>query len=97
MQIRTAKDLGLMIRERRRPLQLGQQDLADRVGVSRKWTIDMEQGKPRARIDLVLRTMHALGLRIEVQTDTAEANVSLSARPGVDIDAVIDKARGRKS
>ena len=64
MLLRNPTDLGHAIRDRRRRLNLDQDDLAKRVGVSRKWIIDAEKGKPRAEIGLVLRTLDALGLRL---------------------------------
>ncbi len=64
MFVRTPFDLGTTLREHRRRLGLGQQQLADRVGVSRQWLIDMERGKPRGELGLVLKTLDALGLRL---------------------------------
>jgi DNA-binding XRE family transcriptional regulator len=45
MRIRTPIDLGALIRERRRALRLDQKTLADKVGVSRQWIVDIEKGK----------------------------------------------------
>ena len=61
MRIRTPKDVGAAIREKRRALGLDQRSLAKRVDVSRKWVIEIEKGKPRAAMRLVLRTLDALG------------------------------------
>lgn len=61
MRVRTAADLGAFIRERRIKLGMGQSDLAEKAGTSRKWTVEVEQGKPRAEIGLVLRTLKTLG------------------------------------
>jgi y4mF family transcriptional regulator len=52
MRIRTPIDLGALIRERRKALRLDQKTLAEKVGVSRQWIVDVEQGKPRLEIDL---------------------------------------------
>ena len=62
MRIRTPIDLGALIRERRKALRLDQKTLAEKVGVSRQWIVDVEQGKPRLEIGLVLRTADALGI-----------------------------------
>lgn len=94
MVIRTPRDLGLLIRDRRRGLQLGQQELASRVGVSRKWVVEVERGKPGAPVGLVFRTLTVLGL----STDVREAQHLSSRRPAagpVDIDSVIEAARRR--
>jgi len=52
MRIRTPIDLGALIRERRKALRLDQKTLAEKVGGSRQWIVDVEQGKPRLEIDL---------------------------------------------
>lgn len=88
--VRTPRDLGLVIRERRRQLRLDQQSLAERVGVSRQWIIEAERGKTRAPVGLVLRTLEALGLRLSIEDERAERETSL---PSIDIDAIVRRAR----
>lgn len=66
MRVRTATDIGLIIRDRRRDRGWDQQTLADRVGVSRLWIGEIENGKPRAQLDLVLRTLAALDLPVDI-------------------------------
>jgi HTH-type transcriptional regulator / antitoxin HipB len=106
MKVRTHIDIGFAIRDRRRRLNLGQDDLAARVGVSRKWIIDIEKGKPRAEIGLVLRTLDALGLRLSLDDEESSAGAAagfaeqdasgFSDVPAVDIDRIIDNARTRR-
>jgi HTH-type transcriptional regulator / antitoxin HipB len=67
--VRTPRDIGSLIRSRRRALGLGQAELAQRVGTSRLWITEIEKGKPRASLELVLRTLSILGL--ELTTDDA--------------------------
>ncbi len=69
MRFRTPEDLGILLRERRMALGLSQAALAERVGVSRQWIVDLEQGKPRLEIGLVLRTAEALGQILEIGED----------------------------
>ena len=88
MLLRTPKDLGALIRQRRRDLGLDQGTLAERVGVSRQWIIEAERGKPRAEIGLVLRTLDALGVRLAV-----DDSKSAPAAPAQDIDAIVRAAR----
>ena len=71
--IRTASELGLAIRSRRRELKLDQAELARRVGVTRQWVIDIEKGKPRAELELVMRALHALELRSVLNRTEARA------------------------
>jgi HTH-type transcriptional regulator/antitoxin HipB len=97
MRVRSSIDFGLVIRERRRDLGLSQGELAARVGVSRQWIVGMEKGKPRAEVDLLLRTLNALGLELNVEAEGARRRESFPEIPDIDIDAVIDRARGVKS
>ena len=85
MIVRTARALGLLVRERRRELGLNQAELAARAGVGRQWIVGIERGKPRAQIELLLATLQVLGL-----------DVSVSARADVptDLDRIIDEASG---
>ena len=64
MRIRTPLDLGLIIRDRRRKLGLTQISLAEKAAVGRQWLVAVEQGKPRAEIGLVLRTLAALDIEL---------------------------------
>ena len=94
MIVRTPADLGLLIRARRRELGLDQQTLATRVGVSRLWIIEFERGKPRAEIGLVLRTLTALDLRLDVSTEGKPVASDPQAAP--DLDAIVRAARKRR-
>jgi len=86
--IRTTADVAALIRDRRRKLGLGQAALAKRVGVGREWIVDIEKGKPRAGIELVLRTLAALGIVLAPQRGAAPRK-----SPDVDLDAIVDAAR----
>jgi HTH-type transcriptional regulator/antitoxin HipB len=98
MLLRTPIDLGFAIRDRRRRLNLDQDDLAKRVGVSRKWIIDVEKGKPRAELGLVLRTLDALGLRLALSADRAPSpEEGGEPVPSIDVNKVIERARGKRS
>jgi HTH-type transcriptional regulator/antitoxin HipB len=94
MYIRTPRDLGLIIRENRRRLGLGQAELAHRVGVSRQWLLGVEKGKRRVDAALLLKTLTALGLSLDVRDDRATQAQQASPR-AVDIDAVVAAARRR--
>jgi HTH-type transcriptional regulator / antitoxin HipB len=82
---RTAADLGALIRERRRKLGLDQAELAERARVSRLWLSQVERGKPRAAVGLVLRTLQVLGVRLIVD---GELTPELP-----DIDGIVERAR----
>ncbi|WP_394849447.1 helix-turn-helix domain-containing protein [Pendulispora brunnea] len=70
MQLRTPKDVGAAIRQRRRELHLDQRTLAERVGVSRQWISECERGKPRAELGLVLRAIRVLGLDLRIGAES---------------------------
>src|ERR1700733_16277843 len=72
MLIRTPSDLGALIRERRIKLGLDQISLAKKAGTSRKWLIEVENGKPRAEIGLILRTLKALGVSLATSGTVAD-------------------------
>lgn len=92
MKIRTASELGVVLRERRRELGLKQEELADRIGVSRQWVGRVEKGKQRADVGLILRAIRALRLVLDVHSDS-DTTVSDKKARRVDIDAVIRAAR----
>jgi HTH-type transcriptional regulator / antitoxin HipB len=94
MRIRTAIDLGALIRDRRTKLDLDQKTLADMVGVSRQWIVAMEKGKPRAEIGLVLRTLAALGINLDADYLT-RPRIQSGPSP-LDIDSIVSAAREKK-
>jgi HTH-type transcriptional regulator/antitoxin HipB len=91
MRLRTPLDIGQAIRDRRRRLGWDQDDLAKRVGVSRKWLIDVERGKPGAPIGLLLRTLDALNLHLSLDTARQSRKRSVKPIPTVDLDRVLDR------
>jgi HTH-type transcriptional regulator/antitoxin HipB len=93
VHVRTPKEIGLAIQERRRQLGLDQAELARRAGVSRQWVIAIEQGKPGAALALVMRALKALDLPLWL----GELPIAASATPPAsDLDAVLERARGKR-
>ena len=92
MRIRTPADLGALIRDRRTKLALDQRSLAEKVGVSRQWIVEVEKGKPRAEIGLLLRTVDALGIHLTTEEEAKKRHTA----PPVDIDSIVAAARGEK-
>lgn len=89
MRIRNAQEIGALVRDRRLKLQLSQAKLAQRVGVSRLWLVLLEKGKPTAQLGLVLRTLSALGLSLDMgergastQPGTIDLNKLLKGKTG---------------
>jgi len=97
MEIRTAKDIGALIRDQRKKQKLDQAELAEKVGVNRRWVLEVERGKPRAEIGLVLKTLDALGLALSVEGKAAARRRGGSGEiEPVDIDAIIENAKRPK-
>jgi y4mF family transcriptional regulator len=95
VRIETPEDVGRAIRARRTELGLDQGSLARLVGVSRQWIVEVEHGKPRAEMGLVLRTLSALRLEVTLKPAKAGAATREVFLPGlVDLDALIERARG---
>ena len=91
MRIRTPRELGAVLRDERRRLGLNQVELSDKAGVSRKWIVQMENGKARAELAFVLRTLNALGLVLTVERGS---QAKQKGRAGaVDINAIVAAAR----
>lgn len=91
MLIRTPTDLGAVIRDHRRRRGLDQHALAKKIGVSRQWVVEVEKGKARAEVRLVLRALDALGVALSIAG--ADTTGLKSEVPGLDIDQIVDKAR----
>ena len=88
---KTAEDVGNLIRQRRKALAWDQARLASESGVSRQWIVDIEKGKPRAELQLVLRVMNVLGLRLAAEDPQIKpANIAI---PAAGLDDVLDRHR----
>lgn len=90
MRLNTPRDLGLYIRDRRQQLDMTQLGLAEAAGVSRRWLSGLEAGKRTAEVGLVLRTLDALGLVVDVRPDSDWRNEA----EGTDLDALLRNLRG---
>jgi HTH-type transcriptional regulator/antitoxin HipB len=100
MRIRTPADLGALIRDHRTSLGLDQKSLAQKVGVSRQWIVDVEKGKPRAEIGLLLRTIGALGIALDAEKEDPgrpkDTTLSHAVDAHVDIDSIVAAARKKR-
>jgi HTH-type transcriptional regulator/antitoxin HipB len=96
MRIQTPADLGLTIRERRRQLKLNQKTLAEQVGVSRQWIIEIEHGKPSAELGLVLRTLRELDIQLDATSQTASAQPKRKRSAAPDLDAIVARFAGKR-
>ena len=95
--VTTAHDIGVAIRRRRKELGWDQARLAQAAGTSRQWIVDIERGKPRAELELVLRTLTALDLSLAIRTrqmppPSVTATRTFDPRPPIDINAIVERA-----
>jgi HTH-type transcriptional regulator/antitoxin HipB len=67
--LRSAEQLGMTIRLRRKEKGLSQNSLAELLGVERKWVLRLEAGNPKAELGLVLKTLNALNLRASLSDE----------------------------
>lgn len=67
MRLRTARELGHLVRTERRRQGLTMQEVAERVGCSRQWISALEDGRERLEVALVLRALGALGIRLNAK------------------------------
>ena len=77
MRITTTEDFGRYLRERRRALGLTQTQLAAKARVSRRWLSDLEAGKERAELGLVIQTVHALSMIVDLQPEENTGQINL--------------------
>ena len=98
MLVRTPSDLGAVIREQRLKLGLDQRSLAQKVGASRKWLIEVENGKPRAEIGLILRTLNALGIELDASLSSGLPYPKSGKRNTrqINIDSILDSLKKRQ-
>lgn len=80
--IRSADDLGLVVRATRKARQLRVDDLAAFAGVGPVFAMDVEHGKATVQFGRVLRLLEQLGLRLSVDMpdDAAPKLETLRAR-----------------
>jgi y4mF family transcriptional regulator len=65
MRIKTVDTLGELVRDQRKQRGWSQSQLAEKVGVSRLWEGQCENGKETVELGLVLKTLRALDLSLE--------------------------------
>ncbi|MCW4385466.1 helix-turn-helix domain-containing protein [Salinibacterium sp. SYSU T00001] len=71
MKVRTGRELGALVRDRREYMGLTQQELAKRASVTREWLLRFEHGKSTVPLSKVLDVLTALHLVIDVEDDDA--------------------------
>ena len=64
IKIKSAEDLGRVVREARKAQKLSQDDLAGMSGTGRRFIVDLEKGKETVQFGKVLRVLATLGVSV---------------------------------
>jgi len=78
-RVLSAADLGRFLAELRTERDLTQQELADALGISRRYLYEIESGKPTLYSDRLFGLLRILGARL-----TIEATVDAAGSPNQD-------------
>ena len=93
MRIRNIRELGAYMRARRIELGMDQATLAGKARTSRKWLIEVENGKPGAELGLVLRALRALDVAVDLSADAAASRPAKGLQPKAGKAARINAAK----
>ncbi len=77
MRIRTARDIGILIKEARNRRELSQAALAKLINTTQTWVSWIENGKPGAEIGSVLLALTTLGVEMNFDLPTSSLITSL--------------------
>ena len=97
MLLKTPADFGAVIRDARRKAGLSQAELAGMLKTTQGWVSEVERGKPKAEIGMVLRAIAALGIRLDAQAALSAPSAVSERREDrrhTRIDAVLVRTRG---
>jgi transcriptional regulator with XRE-family HTH domain len=67
MEIQSVRELAAVIRGLRREKGWSQATLASEAGVGREWIIHLEKARPTVELGLVMGTLKALGVRLNIE------------------------------
>jgi transcriptional regulator with XRE-family HTH domain len=92
--INSIRDFADVVRGRRLKLGLSQERVAKRARVSRQWLSEFESGKSTAELQLVMRLIDALGMRLSLDVlGERQSETSASPPATVDLDVLLDEYR----
>jgi len=78
MQIKSAIDIGRLIRLSRQQKNWSQSQLAAELGTSQRWVSEIENGKSRAELGRVLKCLRVLGVALDAKIDITPQKLSPS-------------------
>lgn len=89
MRIRSASELGAVVKGRRKDLGLSQAEVAGRAGIARKSIVELEAGATQPELRLTLRVLESLGLSLTVEPTPQRR----PKKRGLDLDALLSEHR----
>ncbi len=90
LHVRSTTDLSALVKTNRKKHGLTQAQLAKMSGIKPLWISQFERGKTTVQLDLVLRVLRVLDVRLCVEnTPSYERNTSLHENV-VDLDKLLD-------
>lgn len=69
-------ELGAAIRAKRKSLGVTQKELAMAAGVGLRFLIELEKGKPTARIEGVFKVLQVLGMKLTVKAGVGQEDIA---------------------
>ncbi|MFN3617554.1 MAG: transcriptional regulator [Aquabacterium sp.] len=69
--IRTALDIGRLVKQQRNEMNLRQLDVAGLANTGNRLIVDVENGKPTVQLQKVLDLLDILGLEVVIQPKTS--------------------------
>lgn len=73
-----SKEIGRLIREKRKQLGLNQSELALSAGTATRFISDLENGKPSCQLEKTLSVLKTLGLKIVVTPNNVNFHNTLN-------------------
>lgn len=78
MEVHSVRELAAVIRSLRQEKGWTQATLAQEAGVGREWVIHLEKARPGVELGLVMATLKALGVRLNIEPPTpVQADIDL--------------------
>lgn len=87
MEIQSVRELAAVIRGLRREKGWSQAELAREAGVGREWVIHLEKARPTVELGLVMGTLKALGVRIQIEPQPTQSD------PVIDLSRILENPK----
>jgi len=89
MKIRSAKELGALVRSHRQRYGWTQSELAGKAGVSSLWVSQLERGKSTAQFGLILKILKVLELALSIEEPGERRSPAKDETPAINLDDIV--------